>query len=137
MPNEKTIMLELHKLNLRLSPSQAKTPDELQVMTDMLMEDLEGWGDLRFIQAVKAYRKSSPWMPTGADLIRVDAELPRPIKAEPMAIEMSPEQVKVQAARNVAWSRKIQDMLAGGEVGPLAKYMPGALSAIGGKGATH
>jgi len=64
-------------LNMRLSPSQQKTDDELEILAAMILDDLleEHWTAERFANACRKHRKTSSFLPTTADLMAADRVL--------------------------------------------------------------
>jgi hypothetical protein len=63
--------------NMRLSPAAQKSPDELDILGAMILDDLaeEGWTSGRFALACRKHRKLSSFLPTTADLLAADKAL--------------------------------------------------------------
>lgn len=104
MDNSLTLKI-LVRLNLHY-PQAQRTPSELQVLAKDWAEDLQGYSDVVVLEAVKRYRRVSPYFPTIADIllhcreVEEDRQRERDRLALPVAVGVSPERAKW-------WIRKI------------------------------
>lgn len=89
----------LTRLNLHY-PQAQRTPSELQVLAIDWAEDLQGYSDSVVFEAVKRYRRTMPYFPTIADILRHCRELEDEVRRErdrmalPMMKPVSPERSK-------------------------------------------
>ena len=101
--NKKVIAEELIKLHIYYHMAK-RSIDEIEVLTDMWMEDFGSVSADVFIDACKLHRKASQYIPTGKDILDrcsdVWAERQRNIKKLPEPIpDLTPEQIKENIKR--------------------------------------
>ena len=80
MPSLGLIRKEIAKLDVYY-PHRSRTAHEMEALSRMWAEDLDGMSDARFIECVKEHRKRSRWFPTGADIIAIGREIAGRVKA--------------------------------------------------------
>lgn len=103
---------------MRLSPSQQKTDEELDLLGAMLLDDLleERWTSERFANACRKHRKLSSWLPTTADLLAADKALSNETPyREPPPLPIGDSAYEAQLERNKARVRDLLDALAAGK----------------------
>ena len=71
------IQREVAKLSIAY-PYPERGDAELEVLTDMWVEDFEGMSDGEFVERVKAHRRRSRFFPTSHDLLSIELEWTRP-----------------------------------------------------------
>ena len=97
-----TIRQEIGQINMRRSPELRHLPAELNSCADILLKDLVGWTNRRFMLAVQEHRNHSNYVPTTFDLRKADAAISRP---EPERIPLPPGdgEIEAQFATNKKW----------------------------------
>jgi len=102
---------------MRLSPSQQKTDEELDLLGAMILDDLieEGWTTERFANACRRHRKLSSWLPTTADLLAADKALSESVPYRELpALPAWDMPADEQAAKNQARARELLAALSSG-----------------------
>lgn len=104
--------------NMRLSAAVQKSPDELDILAAMILDDLteERWTSERFSNACRKHRKLSSFLPTSADLLAADKTLTEatPYREMPALPAWGiPEDE--QAAKNQSRARDMIAALASGK----------------------
>ena len=121
---EAQVRKALDLFNMRLSPSQQKTDEELDLLGAMILDDLleEHWTSERFANACRKHRKLSSWLPTTADLLAADKALAEatPCRELP-ALPLGDSAFEAQLERNKARVRDLLDALAAGKRPPWAR----------------
>lgn len=120
---EAQVRKALDLFNMRLSPSQQKTDEELDLLGAMILDDLleERWTSERFANACRKHRKLSSWLPTTADLLAADKALSNetPYREFP-ALPLGNAAYEAQLERNKSRVRGLLDALAEGKRPPWA-----------------
>jgi hypothetical protein len=104
--------------NMRLSPAAQKSPDELDILAAMILDDLveERWTSERFALACRKHRKISSFLPTTADLLAADKALAEATPCQEFkALPAWDTPVDEQAAKNQARARDLLAALSGGK----------------------
>jgi|GEM_PF-5415509 len=104
--------------NMRLSPAAQKSPDELDILGAMILDDLteEGWTAERFASACRKHRKLSSFLPTTADLLAADKALAEATTYwEMQALPAWDTPEDEQAAKNQTRARDLLAALSGGK----------------------
>jgi len=110
--------------NMRLSAAAQKSPDELDILAAMILDDLleERWTSDRFADACRKHRKLSSFLPTTADLLAADKALAdaTPYRELP-ALPAWDTDAEGQYKRNIEGARKILAMVSQGKRMPQSR----------------
>lgn len=110
--------------NMRLSPAAQKSPDELDILAAMILDDLteERWTSERFANACRKHRKISSFLPTTADLLAADKALADATSyREFPALPAWGTDAEGQYKRNIEGARKILAMVSQGKRMPQSR----------------
>lgn len=83
----------------------------------MIVDDLQSWGDSRFLDAIREHRKASNFLPTTSDLIKADAVTANRLP-ELVALPEAPVDPVAYAATARKWLEKIRSVPGFGNITP-------------------